>query len=103
MAAWTSGRTRRRASRREVLEETGYTVELGELVGIRNGVLEPEQTKSGHRVQTVGIVYRGTITGGELAVEFEGSTDAAAWIPLAELDALPSSIPSPGPAIGMGR
>jgi ADP-ribose pyrophosphatase YjhB (NUDIX family) len=75
---------------REVLEETGYNVELGALAGIRNAVLEPEQTISGHRVQTVGIVYRGTITGGELAQEFEGSTDAAAWIPLAELAALPS-------------
>lgn len=75
---------------REVLEETGYAVALGALVGIRNAVLEPAQTISGHRVQTVGIVYRGTITGGELTTEFEGSTDAAAWIPLAELDALPS-------------
>lgn len=75
---------------REVLEETGYAVELGSLVGVRSAVLEPAQTISGHRVQTVGLVYRGTVTGGELATEFEGSTDAAAWIPLAELDALPS-------------
>ena len=75
---------------REVLEETGYIVELGALVGVRNAVLEPAQTISGHRVQTVGIVYRGTISGGELATEFEGSTDAAAWIPLSDLDALPS-------------
>jgi ADP-ribose pyrophosphatase YjhB (NUDIX family) len=75
---------------REVLEETGYIVELGALVGVRSAVLEPAQTISGHRVQTVGIVYRGTISSGELATEFEGSTDAAAWIPLAELDTLPS-------------
>jgi ADP-ribose pyrophosphatase YjhB (NUDIX family) len=75
---------------REVLEETGYAVELGALVGIRNGVLEPAATISGQRIQTVGIVYRGAITGGELATEFEGSTDLAAWIPFAELDALPS-------------
>jgi 8-oxo-dGTP diphosphatase len=75
---------------REVLEETGYAVELGDLIGIRNAVLEPAQTISGHRVQTVGIVYRGTITGGALTTEFEGSTDAAAWIPLDELDVLPS-------------
>lgn len=75
---------------REVLEETGYAVELGVLVGVRNAVLEPAQTISGHRVQTVGIVYRGTITGGTLTTEFEGSTDAAAWIPLAALDGLPS-------------
>jgi len=75
---------------REVREETGYAVELGDLLGVRSAVLEPAQTISGHRVQTVGIVFRGTITGGELATEFEGSTDAAAWVLLTELDALPS-------------
>jgi ADP-ribose pyrophosphatase YjhB (NUDIX family) len=75
---------------REVLEETGFTVALGALVGIRSVVLEPAQTISGHRVQAVGIIFLGTITGGGLASEFEGSTDAAAWIPIDELDALPS-------------
>ena len=74
---------------REVREETGYEVELGAIVGVRSGVLEPAQTISGHRVQTVGIVYRGRVTGGELLAEFEGSTDAAAWVPFGELDALP--------------
>ncbi len=53
-------------------------------------MLEPAQTISHHRVQTVGIVYRGTITGGELRQEYEGSTDLAAWVPFAELDALPA-------------
>jgi ADP-ribose pyrophosphatase YjhB (NUDIX family) len=75
---------------REVLEETGYAVLPGAIVGIRSDVLEPAQTISGHRVQTVGIVYRGEITGGDLLTEFEGSTDLAAWVPLAELDDLPS-------------
>jgi ADP-ribose pyrophosphatase YjhB (NUDIX family) len=74
---------------REVLEETGYEVRLGGLVGVRSGVLEPAQTISGHRVQTVGIVYRGQITGGELLTEYEGSTDLAAWVPIADLDGLP--------------
>ena len=75
---------------REVLEETGYLVAPGELVGVRSDVLEPAETISGHRVQTVGIVYRGEVTGGELRDEFEGSTDAAAWVPFANLDGLPS-------------
>jgi 8-oxo-dGTP diphosphatase len=75
---------------REVREETGYDVTLGALVGIRSDVLEPGQTISGHRVQTVGIVYRGTIVAGELLETFEGSTDAAAWIPLQDLEGLPS-------------
>jgi ADP-ribose pyrophosphatase YjhB (NUDIX family) len=75
---------------REVREETGYEVTLGALVGVRSDVLEPGQTISGHRVQTVGIVYRGTIVAGELLEAFEGSTDAAAWIPLEDLAGLPS-------------
>jgi 8-oxo-dGTP diphosphatase len=75
---------------REVREETGYDVELGALIGIHSDVLEPGQTISGHRVQTVGIVYRGTITSGELLEIFEGSTDAAAWVPIEELDGLAS-------------
>lgn len=76
---------------REVREETGYNVVLGALVGIRSDVLEPGQTISGHRVQTVGIIYRGTITSGELLDVFEGSTDAAAWISFEELEGLPST------------
>lgn len=76
---------------REVREETGYEVELGALLGIRSDVLEPGQTISGHRVQTVGIVYLGTVSSGELLEEFEGSTDAAAWIPLDDLESLPST------------
>lgn len=75
---------------REVREETGYEVAIGPLVGIRSDVLEPGRTISGHRVQVVGIVYRGGVVGGELAQAFDGSTDLAAWVPLADLDALPS-------------
>ena len=75
---------------REVREETGYAVVVGDLVGIRSAVLEPDQTISGHRVQTVAIVYRVEITGGELLTEFDGSTDLAAWVPSADLDGLPA-------------
>jgi hypothetical protein len=39
----------------------------------------------------IGLLYRATITGGELRDEVEESTDTAAWVPLAELDALPST------------
>jgi 8-oxo-dGTP diphosphatase len=75
---------------REVSEETGYDAMLGGLLGIRSDVLEPGETVSGHRVHAVGILYRGEVAGGELLRTFEGSTDAAAWVPLEELDALPS-------------
>jgi ADP-ribose pyrophosphatase YjhB (NUDIX family) len=75
---------------REVREETGYDVVLGDLLGIRSHVMEPDETISGHRLHVVGIVYAGSIAGGELQVEYEGSTDLAAWVAFAELDALPS-------------
>jgi ADP-ribose pyrophosphatase YjhB (NUDIX family) len=78
------------AATREVNEETGCDIELGDLLGIRSAVLEPAHTVSGHRVHTVGILYRGTITGGDLRLDYEGSTDLAAWVPFGELDDLPS-------------
>lgn len=78
------------AAIREVDEETGYDVDLGDLLGIRSAVLEPGHTVSGHRVQTVGILYRGTVTGGDLRREFDGSTDLASWVPFGDLDDLPS-------------
>jgi 8-oxo-dGTP diphosphatase len=75
---------------REVREETGYDVVLGEVLGIRSEVLEPARTISGHRLHVVQVVYEGSVAGGELQHEFEGSTDLAAWVPFPELDALPS-------------
>jgi 8-oxo-dGTP diphosphatase len=84
------GETPADGARREVREETGYEVALGALLGVRSDVLEPGQTISGHRVQTVGLVYRGEVIGGDLICEFEGSTDLAEWVPFERLDALPS-------------
>lgn len=78
------------AVRREVDEETGYEIELGELLGIRSAVLEPSETISGHRVQTVGIVYRAVVTGGSLRREYDGSTDLAEWVPWHQVDGLPA-------------
>jgi ADP-ribose pyrophosphatase YjhB (NUDIX family) len=75
--------------RRELVEETGLSGTVGELLGVRSAVLEPVETISGHRVQAVGILYRVAIADGELRNETRGSTDLAQWIALAELDALP--------------
>ena len=75
---------------REVAEETGLDAVIGELLGVRSAVLEPGETISGHRVQTVGLLYRGRITGGELRNEADGSSDLAAWVPATELEALPT-------------
>ena len=58
-------------------------------------------TPSGHRLHVVGIVYRVTVTGGELRDEPDGSTDHAEWIPFDRLDALPLGRGRPvGPRLG---
>jgi ADP-ribose pyrophosphatase YjhB (NUDIX family) len=74
---------------RELGEETGLTGAVGELLGVRSAILDPDETVSGHRVQAVGILYRVAITGGTLRDEPDGSTDLARWVPLAEVGALP--------------
>ena len=78
-----------RAAVREVREETGLDLELGELLGIRSAVLEPGETETGHRIQAIGILYRATLRGGELRDETHGSSDLARWIPLDEVASLP--------------
>jgi hypothetical protein len=39
----------------------------------------------------VGILFRATVTGGELRDEQDESTDTASWVPLGDLDALPAT------------
>lgn len=79
------------AAVREVYEETGYHVELGELLGIDSYIiaasrrLSPGETEPLHALR---IIYRAQITGGTLRNEVDGSTDEAAWFTPAEVDAL---------------
>ncbi|MEU0967562.1 NUDIX hydrolase [Streptomyces sp. NPDC005917] len=76
--------------RRELLEETGYRIEVTGLLGIdsrrhrfaRARLLAP--VTDHHSVR---IIYTGEIVGGELRNEVNGSTDMAAW---RDLDAVPS-------------
>lgn len=75
---------------REVREETGLIAIAGELLGVRSAILEPDQTRSGHRIQAVGLLFRLEATDGDLVAEEGESTDLAAWVPFDELDALPS-------------
>jgi len=97
-AAWTMpggglepGEDPEVAARREVREETGYHVEVGELLGIHSRVipagrrLTPGVTEPLH---TLRIVYRARVTGGRLRNETDGSTDRADWFPLREVPAL---------------
>ena len=83
---------------RELREETGLVGTVGELLGVRSAILEPEMTKRGDRLHVVGVLYRVEAVGAELVMEVDGSTDLAAWIPFTELEALPSV-----PLIGWAR
>lgn len=74
---------------RELREETGLTGSVGELLGARSAVLEPGVTASGDWLQAVGLLYRVEADEGDLVMEIDGSCDLAAWVPFAQLDAIP--------------
>ncbi|WP_166429898.1 NUDIX hydrolase [Nesterenkonia sphaerica] len=78
---------------REVFEESGYQVEVAELLGIDNLVIPgerrtPSSGRRGIALQNLRIVYRAHITGGELTVETDGSTNDVAWFTPSEIDRL---------------
>lgn len=73
------------AAVREVREETGYDVELDELLGIDSIVARRLDGREGHGLR---VVYRAHVIGGTLTNEEDGSTDEAAWVPLTEIDEL---------------
>jgi ADP-ribose pyrophosphatase YjhB (NUDIX family) len=78
------------AVRRELREETGYTVKVGELLGIHSRVIPASQrvNTSDQPLHTLRIVYRATVSGGKLRFETEGSTDRAEWFTLASVSDL---------------
>lgn len=68
---------------REVREETGYDVEVGGFV-LDDFFTRRRPGQRPFRAQR--FVFDATITGGELGtLEVGGSTDHAAWVPLAEV------------------
>jgi 8-oxo-dGTP diphosphatase len=76
---------------REAMEETGLRVELGPLLTVHSA-----RWQRGHRdqpvdIHAVHIIYRGTVVGGQLRDEVGGSSDHAAWVPLADVLALEKS------------
>ena len=76
------------AAVREVREETGYTARLDRLLAVysfQTVIRDSSEPVDHHGIQ---IVYAGTVIGGELVYEVGGSTDMAAWVPLAEVSGL---------------
>ncbi len=71
---------------REFVEETGLRVEVGALRGVLSDVIS---LPDGSSLHTVRIVYRIDSFAGDLRDEANGSSDAAAWFPMAELPHLP--------------
>ena len=74
---------------RELGEETGLEGRVQALLGVHSAVLQPGETATGHRIHTVGILYRVAITGGTLRDEADGSTDLARWVQPSEARGLP--------------
>jgi ADP-ribose pyrophosphatase YjhB (NUDIX family) len=67
---------------REVEEETGYRVELRQLLTVESfrWLLDRPGGPIDH--QAICVIYTAEVVGGELRDEIGGSTDTAAWIPL---------------------
>lgn len=95
--AWTmpgggieDGEDPEHAARREVHEETGYRVDIEELLGIHSRVIPAAHriSDSGLALHTLRIVYRARVTSGRLRHEKNGSTDRAGWFALDEVERL---------------
>jgi len=70
------------AVRREVREETGYTVHSRVIPAGRR------VKKADAPLHTLRIIYRAKISGGKLRFEEDGSTDMAGWFTLSEVSEL---------------
>ena len=85
------GEDPRDAALRELAEETGLSGEIVELAAVDSWAGHFTDPRDGIPTDfhAVRILYRVRITGGELQVEVDGSSDACAWIPRADLATLP--------------
>ncbi len=75
---------------REVHEEAGYEVVVGFPVATHSFTGELGRT-TGRPYKSMRVIFDATIVGGELGtLEVGGSTDHAAWVPIADVAAQPS-------------
>ena len=76
---------------REVLEESGYDVELTGLIGVHSYVVPPERrfARTRRPMRALRVVFTARVVGGDLTAEIGGTTDEARWFPLTELADLP--------------
>lgn len=77
--------------RRELLEETGYLVEVGELLDVRTFEVPADQRlhQTGRPLRVIQVFHAATVVGGELTFEVGGSSDMAGWFTPDEIRALP--------------
>ena len=73
---------------REVEEETGYRVELRQLLTVESFRWTVDRGEGPVDHQAVCILYTADVVDGELRNEVGGSTDVAAWVPLPDVAAL---------------
>jgi len=70
---------------REVHEESGYHVDVGAPL-TTNSFTAPDGPRPPRPYKSVRVIFEATITGGTLGtVEVGGTTDRAAWLPVADL------------------
>ena len=75
---------------RELREETGYDVDLLQVLGVDTFLVPAEDRiePPGRPLKSVRVVYEARIVGGELRHEENGTTDEARWVPLSEVSSL---------------
>jgi 8-oxo-dGTP diphosphatase len=73
---------------REVMEEAGYVVEVGDPLAFHH-FTQPGSEREGRPFKSVRVVFDARIAGGNLGTtEVDGTTDFAEWVPIAQVPTL---------------